>query len=152
MIMVLGIILVFVILILVAFFGISKAKKIDFKDDKETGMMFKNLYVYLVLFATLMMSIGGSVGVFMSVADYVSPQSYYQSYEEYKLMKENETKEGKKVISEEEFKKSYEDILNHEKDLAKQRAVNGIIKSLGWIFIPFPIFLYFQRQIRRKEE
>ncbi|GAA3325882.1 hypothetical protein GCM10020331_059550 [Ectobacillus funiculus] len=53
--------------------------------------MVKHLYYYLVLFATLMMSIGGSVGIFfMSVADYVSPNSYYQSFTDYKTMTEKE--------------------------------------------------------------
>jgi hypothetical protein len=41
-------------------------------------------YIYLVLFATLMMIIGGSVGAFMAVADIVSPVPYYQTFEEFK--------------------------------------------------------------------
>ena len=35
--------------------------------------VIKNVYIYLVLFATLMMTIGGSVAAFMAVADIVYP-------------------------------------------------------------------------------
>ncbi|MTH54036.1 hypothetical protein GKZ89_11515 [Bacillus mangrovi] len=119
------------------------------KDEGEMNMAFRNLYVYLVLFATLMMSIGGSVGVFMSAADYVSPPTYYQSYSDFKTMKE-ET--AKKPLSEEQIKEQFDDAVAGEKQRAKENALNGIIKSLGWIVIPFPVFLYFQRQVRRKQE
>ncbi|NMA02643.1 MAG: hypothetical protein GX923_08825, partial [Clostridia bacterium] len=46
--------------------------------------VIKNVYVYLVLFATLMMIIGGSVSAFMSAADIVAPAPYHQTFEDYK--------------------------------------------------------------------
>jgi hypothetical protein len=46
--------------------------------------VIKNAYVYLVLFATLMMIIGGSVSAFMAIADIVAPAPYYQSFEDFK--------------------------------------------------------------------
>lgn len=120
--------------------------------EGESEHMVKHLYYYLVLFATLMMSIGGSVGVFMSVADYVSPNSYYQSYADYKsMMMEKESVPNNTPTTEEELKKSYEEMVENEKQRIKDNALNGIIKSFGWIVIPLPIFFYFQKQIRRKE-
>ncbi|MGD6816519.1 hypothetical protein [Metabacillus sp. 84] len=111
-------------------------------------MSFKSLYIYLVLFATLMMSIGGSVGVFMSAADYVSPPSYYQSFSDFKTMKQEDPQNTR---SEAEIRKQYEEAEENEKQRARSHALNGIIKSLGWIVIPYPVFLYFQRQVRKKE-
>lgn len=33
-----------------------------------------------------------------------------------------------------------------EKERAKERAKNNLIKSVGWIVIPLPVFIYFQRR------
>lgn len=40
--------------------------------------MFKQFYIYLVLFATLMMTIGGAVSIFMTAADIISPTTYME--------------------------------------------------------------------------
>lgn len=126
-------------------------------ENEEEGIsMLKNIYHYLVLFATLMMVIGGSVGAFMSIADLVSPTPYYQSYEEFKQtyfdidMRENG---GNKTPakSEDELRVEYDSMVEHEKERVKQSAINSLIKSFGWIIIPLPIFIYFQRQLRKKE-
>lgn len=143
----------FLIALVVVIFGagvfIRNQKQEGRQLEGESEHMVKHLYYYLVLFATLMMSIGGSVGVFMSVADYVSPNSYYQSFAEYKSGKQ--AVPDSTPVTEEELKKSYEEMVQSEKQRTKDNALNGIIKSLGWIVIPLPIFFYFQKQIRRKE-
>ena len=110
----------------------------------------KNIYHYLVLFATLMMVIGGSIGAFMSIADLVSPAPYYQSFEEYRQMVVMEKETDSPVPSDEELRRAYEAMVALEEEQAKQRAINGLIKSFGWIIIPFPFFLYFQRQLKTK--
>lgn len=112
--------------------------------------MFRNLYIYLVLFTTLMMVIGGGISIFMAAADLISPQSYYQSFEEYKMMKLEESKddgktEGLQKISDEQLKANYEQMVNDYKNRQKENAKNQIIKSLGFIIIPLPIFIYFSR-------
>lgn len=119
--------------------------------------MIKNVYVYLVLFATLMMTIGGTVAAFMAIADVVAPTPYYQTFEEFKIndreMKprlENETPTTP-ALSEEELKDKYETIVAGEKNRRIERAKNSLIKSLGWIVIPLPVFLYFQRRLVTKE-
>jgi hypothetical protein len=146
---ILGVAFFFVMLIVSSIVFVSKNKN-NFNNEKGTLDMLKNGYIYVVLFTTLMMSIGGSVGVFMSVADYISPPNYYQTFEDYKNMKQLESKEMKKpTLTEEELKESYEDTVALEKQKAKENALNQIIKSLGWIIIPLPIFVFFQRQVRK---
>src|SRR6478672_5521508 len=106
---ILGVAFFFAMLIISSIVFVSK-KNNNFNNEKGTLDMLKNGYIYVVLFTTLMMSIGGSVGVFMSVADYISPPNYYQNFEDYKNMKQLESKEMKKpTLTEEELKESYED-------------------------------------------
>jgi hypothetical protein len=126
-------------------------------EAKEGGEeMIKNVYLYLVLFATLMMTIGGSVGAFMALADIIAPTPYYQSFEEFrqrdftKPYPELETVETE-TPSEEELQIRYEALVTSHTKNQVARATNSLIKSLGWIIVPFPIFIYFQRRLMRKE-
>ncbi len=117
-------------------------------EGEET---MKKVYVYLVLFATLMMTIGGGVAAFMAVADMIAPTGYYQTFEEYKQMSEKmETAPGVTVnkLSEEQLKSNYDAMVVVEKQRQIDRATNNLIKSLGWIIIPFPVFIYFQRKLK----
>lgn len=120
------------------------------EGDEE---MIKSVYVYLVLFATLMMTIGGSVSAFMAVADIVAPAPYYQSFEDFKrygFEKEyvSENKETQEVKpSEEELKVRYDAMVLAENQKQVDRAKNSLIKSFGWIIIPLAIFIYFQRKL-----
>lgn len=110
--------------------------------------MIKNVYVYLVLFATLMMTIGGSVGIFMAAADMIAPAPYYQSFEDYsREWNANKEKIGGTTLSANELQENYEAIVSAEKDRQLARAKNSMIKSLGWIIIPFPVYLLFQRRL-----
>ena len=139
----------FIAVVVLIFAGIRLESK---KGGEEE--VIKNVYVYLVLFATLMMTIGGSVGTFMAIADIVAPAPYHQTFTEYqrwggeKPYPENEvSQEGK--LSEEELKANYEAMISAERERQVGRAKNTLIKSLGWIIIPFPVFLYFQRRLAR---
>lgn len=114
--------------------------------------MIKKVYVYLVLFATLMMTIGGGVAAFMAVADMVAPTGYYQSFEEYKqygaVKMEDGSGQAASKLTDEQLKKNYDAMVASEKQRQMDRATNSLIKSLGWIVIPFPIFVFFQRKLR----
>jgi hypothetical protein len=124
------------------------------EPDKGGEEMIKNVYVYLVLFATLMMTIGGSVAIFMAAADIVSPNVYYQSFEEYKryggMEKPLPEGQGQVKLSEEEILANYNAMVAAEKERSIQRAQNSLIKSLGWVVIPLPVFIYFQRRLPKK--
>lgn len=122
--------------------------------NKEKGgeTVVRHLYTYLVLFATLMMVIGGGVSIFMATADIVSPSGYQQSYTEYKQMYMYDKVEGpKKEMSEEELRTSYDQYLKEEKNRQKDQAVNQLIKSLGFVLIPLPVFLYFNKLRKRND-
>lgn len=113
--------------------------------------MIRHLYTYLVLFATLMMVIGGGISIFMATADLVSPPAYYQSYSDFKMMKESEkiSRAGQDELTEEDLRVQYDQLIKDEEKRQKNNAVNQIIKSLGFIVIPLPIFIYFNR-LRKK--
>ncbi|MGI6550997.1 MAG: hypothetical protein ACOX4Q_13355 [Syntrophomonadales bacterium] len=137
----------------VIFWGIKTREEIK----KEGDDVIKNIYVYLVLFATLMMTIGGTVSAFMAIADMIAPTPYYQTFEEYKLNRdirpglENETPTVPE-LSEDELRASYEAMVEGERNRQIERAKNSLIKSLGWIVIPLPVFIYFQKRLTKKGE
>jgi len=119
--------------------------------------MIKNVYIYVVLFATLMMTIGGSVGVFMAAADIVSPAPYYQSFEDFKrwgMDRQMMEKEGQEVevISEEEMQERYDVMVRMETERQVARAKNSLVKSVGWIAVPLPVFLFFSRKLRNQQQ
>lgn len=119
----------------------------------------KSAYFYLVLFATLMMIIGGSVSAFMAIADIVYPAPYYQSFDEYKSMTQaekiknpdNNADPEDTKLSEKELSEKYNAMVSSEKERQINRAKNTLIKSFGWIIIPLPVFLYFKRFLAKKE-
>jgi hypothetical protein len=121
--------------------------------NKEKGeeAVIRHLYTYLVLFATLMMVIGGGISIFMAAADLISPPSYYQNFQDYKQMYDQGKTENKN-ISETEMRANYEQTVKDEKNRIKESAKNQIIKSLGFIVIPLPIFLYFNRLRKRQSD
>lgn len=121
-------------------------------DVSEGGdAVIRNVYIYLVLFATLMMTIGGSVGIFMAVADIIAPTPYYQTFEEYKNMSiekpYNDDVTQKPQFSEQELRQKYDAMIAEQNANQIQRAKNSLIKSFGWIIIPLPVFLFFQRRL-----
>lgn len=139
----LGIFLPVVILLFVIAFVVKNKEK-----GGET--VIRHLYTYLVLFATLMMVIGGGISIFMAAADLISPPSYFQSYQDYKQSMVSVKVEQKANLSEEKIRSNYEQAVKDDKSRARENAKNQIIKSLGFIIIPFPIFLYFNK-MRKKQ-
>ncbi|MEL1135206.1 hypothetical protein AAC978_08460 [Desulfitobacterium sp. THU1] len=158
LVMLLGIALVAVILITgaIAISLRSHSRGDDPSEQKEGGkVMIKTVYTYLILFATLMMTIGGSVAAFMATADLVAPQSYYMSFEDYKRGQVYDTGVDKPKApaiekSDEEVKADYQRLVDEEKSRSRDRALNSLIKSFGWIVIPLPVFLYYQRRMRHE--
>lgn len=145
-----GLVLVVIVLILAAT-AISATRGIS----KEGGnIMMKNVYIYVVLFATLMMIIGGSVAAFMAVADIVTPAPYSQSFEEYRQwgLEKSGKPSDKANLSETELKARYDALVVAEKDRQVNRAKNSLVKSMGWIIIPLPVFIIFQRRLKSGPE
>lgn len=140
------------------------------RTEKDGDVMLKNIYTYLILFATLMMTIGGSVAVFMGIADYIAPSTHIQSYDNYKESRIDNGvfDKGKIALTEEAYqeimqglkdngldekiREDYEQMKQDKQTEAKADALRHIIKSLGWIVIPLPVFLYFQRRKNKETE
>lgn len=136
------------------------------KNKKDGELMLKSIYTYLILFSTLMMSIGGSVGVFMGIADYVSPPSYIQSYDSFKENQYDRIRQGNTsgvynpdqssqpeynyTEMDKDIRYEYDIMKKEEIEKSKGNALGMIIKSFGWIIIPLPLFIYFQRQRNRE--
>jgi hypothetical protein len=123
---------------------------------KEMGgeAVIRHLYTYLVLFATLMMVIGGGISIFMAAADLVSPPGYYQNYEDFKQVYHDgkvPTEDGQK-LSDDEIRERYDQMVKDEKSRARENAKNQLIKSLGFIVIPFPIFIYFNNMRKKQSD
>lgn len=147
-----GIVLtILIVLIIASVLGINKGSEGPMERGNE---MIKTVYVYLILFATLMMTIGGTVAAFMAVADIVAPPRYYQSFEQYKMEPHNKGEYAvppvnqTQTLSDAELKAQYDRIVSDERTLTQQRALNSLVKSFGWIVIPLPVFLYFQRKVK----
>lgn len=151
------VLMVFLSFLLLTGLAVVLAVKKREEIEREEGDVIKNIYVYLVLFATLMMTIGGTVSAFMAVADIVAPTPYYQTFEEFKLSQQelkpridNETPAP--ALSEDELKDRYNAMVEGERNRQVDRAKNSLIKSLGWIVIPLPVFIYFQKRLTKKGE
>lgn len=161
--------------------------------------MLRHIYLYFILFVTLMMTIGGSIGVFAGIANFVSPPYYAETYEQFKQQRcdnnymtpyetgtsentedsvaepaepkpdETEVSEsadasvssdrsyiqpwpypGAKYCDEGELRDAYDRMIRDLEDEAKSDAVRSIMQSLGWIIVPLPVFIFFQRQLNRK--
>lgn len=125
--------------------GSSSNESSEFTDE-DGERMLKSVYTYLVLFATLMMSIGGSVGVFMGAADFIVPDPYVQSYDDYKNSNMNMYQES------DEIREDYEIMVRDKMQQEQRGALKLIIQSTGWIAIPLPIFLYYQKQLKGKDD
>lgn len=139
----------FLALVVLIVVGIKVESK---KGGKE---MIKKVYIYLVLFATLMMTIGGSVAAFMAIADIIAPApSYHQSFEDFRIgIERSYTAEVTETVnlSEGELRERYDTMLLEQRESQITRAKNSLVKSFGWIIIPLPIFIYFQRRLTRKD-
>lgn len=128
-----------------------KTSSLADETEEERGIdMLRTAYIYIVLLATLLMTIGGSVAAFMALADIAAPPAYYQTFEDYSRYPEKVTGQPATNVSQEELKKSYDAMVNQERQRVKERALNSLIKSFGWIVIPLPIFMYYQRKLKDK--
>jgi len=139
----------FLAICMVTFVSLGAKRVSTMLDEGEREDMIKQVYQYAVAFITLIMVIGGGVFAFMSIADYISPNTYVESFEDYKSMREYKSEDGRttKLYSEEELRSQYDSMVQQQIENQKQSALNSFIKSLGWIIIPLPIFIFFQRRI-----
>jgi predicted membrane protein len=135
-----------IIIVLIVMF-VSASRK---NTRKERLHVIKAIYFYAISFITLIMVIGGGVALFMAASDVISPATYLMSEQDYKMSNKTVDGTGKdtSTLTDAEWKAKYEVYKTTEEDRAKKQALNSLVKSLGWIVIPAPIFMYTQRRIR----
>jgi hypothetical protein len=145
-----GLLSTFLPIVIVIFVIVYAVKNKEMGDEA----VIRHLYTYLVLFATLMMVIGGGISIFMAAADLVSPPAYYQTYGDFKQVRiDGKVRdENNQTYSEEEIRADYEQLIKDEKNRTRESAKNQIIKSLGFIVIPLPIFLYFNNMRKKQSD
>jgi hypothetical protein len=136
----------FVFVIIIAIVALTSRGK-QFANEHSGGEdMIRKIYIYIVLLTTLMMTIGGSIAAFMAIADIISPPAYYQSFTDYQRMP---SAQNQAPLTQEELKENYKQMVSEYNQTTNARAVNSLIKSFGWVIIPLPVFLYFQRKLKR---
>jgi hypothetical protein len=118
-------------------------------------VLIKKIYQYALSLITLVMMIGGGISVFSNVADLVSPQPYYDTYESYKQMRivkdPNEPKETEE-LSEEELQAEYNQMVKTYEENQIKQAKNSLIRSMGWVLVPLPFFLITRRQLKKDKD
>jgi MFS superfamily sulfate permease-like transporter len=134
------------IIVLIVMF-VSAARK---NTRKERLHVIKAIYFYAISFITLIMVIGGGVALFMAASDVISPATYLMSEQDYKMSNKTVDGTGKdtSTLTDAQWQEKYEAYKKTEEERAKKQALNSLVKSLGWIVIPAPIFMYTQRRIR----
>lgn len=114
--------------------------------------MIKTIFNYIVLFITLMMVLGGSIGIFLSLADILVPTTTdNQTFEEYKLYNNVKFVNDSEVkLSDEQLRTMYDEsiVLSNQKIVIQ--AKKNLIRSIGFIIVPLPFFLYFTRLVRNQ--
>jgi hypothetical protein len=121
------------------------------KNEKMGRIVIKTIYHYLVLFSTLMMVIGGSISVFIATANIIFPEPYYQNFQEYRIS--TQQADPKQLnVSDATLRARYDEMVELARASQVARDKSSLIKSIGFILIPLPIFIYFQRRMAKNNE
>lgn len=124
-------------------------KRVELGNVSE---IIKSLFVYAVLLITLVISIFGGIQIFNSAADYLIPNNYIESYEDYKNYNYKD-RYGEShgveysTLSEDEIRANYEAYKADSIEKSKQSALKELIKSIGTLIIALPIFYVFQKKV-----
>lgn len=110
----------------------------------------RQVYLYLVCFATLMMLIVGSVQLIMSFVDILYPEPLYPLAIETK-MRYTETQQKNQNISQEEIDRQLE-LESQQRELSMKRSnIRRVINSTALILVSLPFYLYHWRKIQHGE-
>ncbi|MHB1044208.1 MAG: hypothetical protein ACYC0Q_15410 [Eubacteriales bacterium] len=105
----------------------------------------RQVYLYLVCFATLMMLIIGSVQLIMSLVDFVYPEQVY--IPDAKLRYAEIQKDP--GLTKEEIDRQVEE-ERQRSELAMERSrVRRVINSVALIVVSLPVYVYHWRKIQR---
>lgn len=107
----------------------------------------RQVYLYLVCFATLMMLIVGSVQLIMGLVDFVYPEPAYYPDAKFRYAEIQKNPD----LTREEIDRQVEE-ERQRAELAMERArVRRIINSIALIAVSLPVYFYHWRKIQRGE-
>jgi hypothetical protein len=115
----------------------------------ESRWNIRQVYLYLVSFATLMMLIVGTVQLIMGVVDLVYPDptkgmGYYDT-----KMRLSELQQKNPNINQEDFEKQLQEEKQNQEAAWHYQKIRSFINSLILVVVSLPFYLYHWRKIQR---
>jgi hypothetical protein len=115
----------------------------------ESRWNIRNVYLYLVSFATLMMLIVGTVQLIMGVVDLVYPDptkgmGYYDA-----KMRMSDMQQKNPNITQEDFEKQIQEEKQNQEAAWHYQKIRSFINSLILVLVSLPIYLYHWRKIQK---
>jgi hypothetical protein len=112
------------------------------KEEGENSMSkFRNLYLYLVSFVTLMMILGGIIFTVQNITDVVFPTNYFTEVMPY---------EKSANLSVEE-KEAYDENQKIIQENRRMDSKKNVVKSIAVVAVAFPTFVYHWRKIEKEK-
>lgn len=108
----------------------------------------RQVYLYLVCFATLMMLIVGSVQLVMSLVDFVYPEQFYYPDAKARIIAENQKMPN---VTQEEIDRQVEEERQRGESAMERSRVRRMINSVAFIVVSLPVYVYHWRKIQRGE-
>ncbi|HBC93072.1 MAG TPA: hypothetical protein DCZ10_09295 [Pelotomaculum sp.] len=115
----------------------------------ESRWNIRQVYLYLVSFATLMMLIVGSVQLIMGVVDLVYPDptkgmGYYDT-----KIRLSDMQQKYPNLTQEEFEKQLQEEKQDQEAAWRYQRIRRFINSLALVVVSLPFYLYHWRKIQR---
>ncbi|TEB04588.1 hypothetical protein Psch_03348 [Pelotomaculum schinkii] len=115
----------------------------------ESRWNIRQVYLYLVSFATLMMLIVGSVQLIMGVVDLVYPDptkgmGYYDT-----KIRLSDMQQKYPNLTQEEFEKQLQEEKQNQEAAWRYQRIRRFINSLALVVVSLPFYLYHWRKIQR---
>lgn len=115
----------------------------------ESRWNIRQVYLYLVSFATLMMLIVGTVQLIMGIVDLVYPDptkgmGYYDT-----KMRLSDMQQINPGITQEEFEKQIQEEKQSQEASWRYQQIRRFINSLILVVVSLPVYLYHWRKIQK---
>ena len=112
------------------------------KEEEENSVSkFRNLYLYLVSFVTLMMILGGIIFTVQNITDVVFPTNYFTEGMPYE-------KSGNLSVEEKEAYDENQKVIQENRRMDSKK---NVVKSIAVVAVAFPTFVYHWRKIEKEK-
>jgi hypothetical protein len=112
------------------------------------GWSIRQVYLYLVCFATLMLVLIGSIQLVMGIVDLVYPErnGYPTAYEMTARYSELNAKNA--AITLQDAARLAKEERRRQEDAMRRTRVKNLIRSAAFIAVAFPVYAYHWRRIQ----